>query len=213
MVRSAESGDMTARVERVRGVARALLVAVRDSNLTFLAAAVAYYAFVSLVPLLLVGFAVATALAGEDVAAFVVDAAGGALAPSGRDLVHDAILDAQGRTTVTAVSGAVLAWSGLRLFRGLDAAFAQVYGGTDAGSFGGQVRDAVTVLGAIGVAVGAAVVLGGVLPALDWLPGPLAALPLVATLALAFFPVYYVFPDADLAPREALPGTAFAAVG
>jgi len=204
---------MSQTVERGRVAARALLRGVRDSRLTFLAAAVAYYAFVSLVPLFLVSLAVGSSLFGEELATFAVETAGGALAPSGEDLLRDAILNARGRTGVTLVGAAVLTWSGLRLFRGLDAAFSQVYGVEEHKSLGTQILDAATVLGAIALAVVTAVVVGGVVPAMELLPPVLAPLPLIATLTVAFFPMFYVFPDVDVGVGEVLPGTAFAAVG
>jgi len=200
-------------VERARLAAGALVRGVRDARLTFLAAAVAYYAFVSIVPLLLVGLALGSALLGEDMAAFVVDAAGGALAPGARDVLRDAVLAADDRAGLTLLGVALLLWSGLRVFRGLDAAFSQVYGVERPEGLAVQVVDAATVLAGIGLAATAAVVIGGVVPAMDVLPGWLAALPLALALAAALFPVYYVFPDVALTPREVLPGTAFAALG
>jgi hypothetical protein len=65
----------------------------------------------------------------------------------------------------------------------------------------------------VGLAAAVAVVLGGVLPALDRLPGWLAPLPLAVVLTVAFFPMYVVFPDVDVTFREAAPGAAFAALG
>ncbi|MFB6120107.1 MAG: YihY/virulence factor BrkB family protein [Halobacteriaceae archaeon] len=204
---------MSQTVARGRVAARALLRAVRDSRLTFLAAAVAYYAFVSLVPLFLVSLAVGSALFGDELATYAVETAGGALAPSGEQLLRDAILNADGRTGVGIVSVVVLAWGGLRLFRGLDAAFSQVYGVEAHKSLGRQLLDAATVLSAIGLAAVAAVVVGGVAPAMHYLPDVLSPLPLVAALTVAFFPMFYVFPDVDVDAREVLPGTVFAAVG
>jgi membrane protein len=45
------------------------------------------------------------------------------------------------------------------------------------------------------------------------LAGPLGAAALVAVLALALLPVYYVLPPVDVSLREVLPGAIVAAVG
>jgi YihY family inner membrane protein len=198
----------------VFSVPRRLAREARDAQVTFLAAAIAYYAFVSLVPLLLVALAVGTALGGERVADAVVAAVGDVLTPGGRELLTEALLGATGRGPATAAGLVVLLWSGLRVFRGLDIAVSRVYGVEAHDSVPEQLLDAVVVLGAIAAAVAASAVLLGAVPALGLSPpGALATLALPVVLAAAFLPVYYVFPDVEVGLRAVLPGTVFAAVG
>lgn len=197
-----------------RAVVRRFAVEARDQEVQFLAAAVAFYAFVSLVPLALVVLAVGTALGGERIATAAVEAAGDILTPAGQNVLRDALLASEGKAPVTAVGVAVLLWSGLRLFRGLDTAFSQVYGTGDTTTLPGQLRDAAVALGTTGGAATAVVVVGGVMPALDLLPADLfVVLALPVVLFVVFLPVYYLFPSTDVHPGEVVPGAAFAAVG
>ena len=197
-----------------RAVARALVSAVQDSPLTMLAAGIAYYAFVSLLPLLLLSLAVATAVGGESFALAVVDGLGGVLSPSGQDVVRGALVGPAGRGGATVAGLVVLLWSGLKLFRGLDMAFSMVYGTGSEKTFLGQLRNAVTALGAVGLAIAAIVAVGIAADVAGirfvGLLGPVA---LVAVLTGAFLPLYYIFPDVPMTPRAALPGAVFAAVG
>ncbi|QLH76117.1 YihY/virulence factor BrkB family protein [Halosimplex rubrum] len=195
-------------------VGRAVVALVREREVTFLAAGIAYYAFVSLLPALLLLLVVASTLGGPELAAEVVAATGSALSPVGQDLVRSTLVDAAGATPATLVGVALLAWSTLKVFRGLDIAFSRIYGTEAAESMVGKVRDAAVALGAVGfglaalVGVGVAVSYAGVA-----LAGSLGTVALVVVLSVVFFPLFVIFPDTDADLREALPGTVFAAVG
>ncbi len=181
--------------------------------MTFLAASVAYYAFVSVIPLLVIGLSVATVVGGEALAAQISALAGEFLLPAGQAAVEDAVRNQRGQGAVTAFGFLVTLWGGLKFFRGVDTAFSRVYG-TETGSLAQQVVDGVVVLVAVGVGV---VVLVGVNAAVVLLRVPFAgvvsSLLLLPTLAIAFFPLYYVFPDTDVSVREVAPGSVFAAAG
>jgi len=198
-------------VSRARRSVAVTITVVREvqrHQVTFLAAALAYYAFVSILPLLVLAFAVGTALGGERIAAELVAATGGVLAPTGEELVRTAVLSAADRGEATAIGLVLLLWSSLKFFRGLDIAFSRVYGAEKVESLPEQVRDAALVLGAIAVAVAVAILARGVAPAVLRSPfDSLTVLILPIGLVAAFFPVYYVFPDAPLTVREVLPGT------
>jgi len=185
---------------------------VRARDVTLLAASIAYYAFVSLLPLLVLTTVVATAVGGPALRTAAIDLAGQYLLPVGQDLVDEALANATGRGGITLVGAALLLWSSLKLFRGIDTAFARIYGGASR-DFLGSVRVGVTVLAAVGVGS-----LGGVglvaLAALFRTPAAVVA-PLVffGVLVAALFPVYYLTPSSDLSVREALPGTLLGAAG
>jgi len=202
------------RIENAVSLARRTVVATRDAEVSFLAAAVAYYAFVSLVPLLLLALAIATTFGGEAFARDVVDQAGTLLTSSGQDVAFEALSTSSGRGGATVVSLLVLAWSGLRLFRGLDKAFAYVYDAEEPGTLLDELRDAATVLFSVGVGVVAVV---GVSTLEAVASGPVAdvvgPLSLVVVLIVFFLPLYYVLPDVDLSVREVLPGTVAVAIG
>jgi membrane protein len=101
----------------------------------------------------------------------------------------------------------------LRVFRGINVAFDELYGGGES-DLPEQVVDGLVafvsiLLATLGTAAGVTLL------ALEEHPlGVLLNPPaLVAGLTVAFYPVYHRFPEADLRPRVALPGTAVAAVG
>jgi YihY family inner membrane protein len=198
----------------VISLARRTITAIRDAEASFLAAAVAYYAFVSLVPLLLLALAVATSLGGEAFARGVVDQTSALLTPSGQAVAMEALSTTSGRGGATVVGLLVLAWSGLKLFRGLNKAFAYVYAAETPGTLLDELRDAAVVLVTVGVGVVAVVAANAVV---SLVPGPIADLvapfSLIAVLIVVFLPLYYVLPDVELTVRQALPGTALVAIG
>lgn len=188
--------------------------AVHRTQIGFLAAAVAYYGFLSIIPMLLLSISVGTAL-GYDVSSEVLGLVGGLVTPEGAAALGTAI-DASGRGSgITVVGVAVLLWSSLRVFRGLDVAFSTIYGAEMAEPILSQLGDALLVVAVIPVSVAGVLLLGVVLSVLDLgsvalIVGPAA---LTVGLALAFLPIFYVFPDADVSLGEALPGTVLTAVG
>ena len=185
----------------------------RDEEITFLAAAIAYYAFVSLLPALLIALAIASAVGGEALVDRVLAGSEEFLTPSGQAVVEGAIENAAGRTGATIVGTVVLLWSTLRVFRGLDVAFSRIYGTTGRGSILDQVRDAAVVLISVGVGLWVMLGVGVVLAAVPFGNRIFGLLALLLGLGLAFLPLYYVFPDADVGIVEVLPGTGVAAVG
>ena len=185
-----------------------------DRQVTFLAAAIAYYAFVSLVPALLLLVVVATAVFGETVAAELVASAGEFLTPAGEEAVIAAVFSAGGRTGASLLGVGVLLWSTLKVFRGLDTAFVSLYGGDETPGFLKQVADAASVVVGVGVGIVVMVAVGAFVAAAAAAPLVKAAsvLALPAFLAVVFLPMYYLLPQPRIAVREALPGAAFAAV-
>ena len=197
------------------GTARRVVDVAIDRQVTFLAAAIAYYAFVSLIPALLLLVVVATAVFGETIAGELVAAAGGFLTPAGEEAVAGAIGSAGGRTGASVLGVAVLLWSTLKVFRGLDTAFAELYGVKEPPDFVKQLTDAGSVVLGVGVGVGVMVVVGAFVAAADAVPAveAVSILALPAFLAVAFLPMYYLLPQPRIGLREALPGAAVAAVG
>ncbi|WP_336036095.1 YihY/virulence factor BrkB family protein [Halobacterium yunchengense] len=203
------------RIGTAASVARAMAARARDEQVTFLAAAVAYYAFVSLIPLLTLAVVAVTALDGVELVDAFVGSLDQYLTPSGEAAAREALTSARGRTGATAVSLLFLTWSGLKLFRGLDVAFAQIYGADDAKPLPEQVVDAVVVLATLPLAIAAAVAVTVAVPYLDVLPvvDVASVLALPVALTVVFLPAYYVFPDVETTVGDALPGAVVAAVG
>ena len=199
-------------MNRTIDVGRDVFSAVRSQQVTFLAASIAYYMFVSLLPLLLLGLAIASLVGSQAFADRVITAVGTALTPDAADLLRGALTNAAGRGGATVLSLVVMLWGGLKVFRGVDVAFSTVYGTSDEASFLDSVADGFVALVGIALAlVGFAVV--GSLGAIFGVNLALSGLALVPILVVAFLPLYYLFPDTEITLREALPGTVFAALG
>ena len=205
---------MASTARTVFGTGREIVGLARTSRLPFLAAATAYYAFVSVFPLALLVIVLGSLLGGDGLAETVVAAVGGALSPSGRALLREALVSGAGRGGATIVGVGVLLWSGLRVFRGLTLAFATVYGSDDETTFLGQIGNAALALSALGVGV-LAVVAGAVVLSRTGvvLVGFAGTIVIVLALSIVLLPLYVVFPDVPIEFREAVPGAITAAVG
>lgn len=201
------------RPTRIITFGRTVATEIDDRDVPLLAAAVAYYAFVSLIPFVLLTIVVGSALAGETVVQLALDATSELLTPAGQEVLETALEADAGRGGATAVGFTVLLWGSLRLFRSVDRAFSLIYGATSA-SILKQLRDASLVLVAIIVGMMALVVVG---TAIARLPVPAiqgaSVVGLWVALLVAFLPLYVMFPDVRVGVREALPGAVFAATG
>ena len=211
------SGPLDRTVTVVRGVA----AGVQSDRVTFIAAGLAYYAFISLIPLLLLTLVVTSFLGDSEFVVTAVDGVSRTLGEGAGSALSDALAGAAGRGGATLFGLVVFLWSGLKLFRGLDIAFSEVYGAPGPNSIAAQLRNAVITLGAVAVAVGATVAVGAAIAGLGIgaavggrAPvGALGTVGLVVGLTAAFLPLYYVLPGIELPVREALPGAVLAAVG
>nr|WP_256486511.1 MULTISPECIES: YihY/virulence factor BrkB family protein [unclassified Haladaptatus] len=187
----------------------------REQEITFLAAGIAYYAFVSILPALLLALAIASFVGGDAFANHVVGTVQTLLSPKAQDIVQNSLSSASGRGSATVVGSLVLVWSTLRVFRGLDEAFSRVYGVNVAEPFTETLTDAGLVLAVIAVGVAGVAVINILLPSMAWLPfeRTLTSIALLFVLVPVFLPLYYFFPDTDVTVREILPGTIFATLG
>jgi len=196
-------------------IAKRVFAEFSEKNVTFMAGGIAYNAFISLAPLLILLFLVVSTLGGG-LEQRVVDSAGTWLPGPIADVVTQLFQGDGSSGGASAIGLIVLIWGTLKIFRGLDTAFSEIYETEDENSFGDKMRDGAVVLGALVVAIVATVGVSAAFAVLsDTIPfiGLLTPFVLLAGLAIAFFPMYYVFPDADLEPREVIPGVVFAAVG
>ena len=205
---------------RATSFGQAFVEEVQEKNITFIAASLAYYAFVSLIPLLLLLLVSVAVVGGDDLSQQIADAAGGALSPSGAGLVSDAISNENGAAGATVISLLALVWSALKVFRGLDTAFSQTYG-REAGGLTDQVKNGLVTLLAVVLGVVITVGIGAViaLSPVDITVAGVSAVAIAGTLGtlvgltLTLLPLYYFLPGGDVSVREAVPGAFFAAVG
>ena len=186
-----------------------------EKNVPFMAAALAYHAFISLAPMFLLLFLLITTVGFGPQNQLVQNAIASLPNPIA-DVVSGLLGGSADGTGASVIGLFVLLWGTLKIFRGLDTAFSEIYETLDTNSFVNKLRDGVTVILALGVAIvamiGSSVVLGAFtdrIPYSQWATPVL----LLAGLVVALYPIYYVFPDADLGVRDVLPGVLVAAVG
>ncbi|WP_433629840.1 YihY/virulence factor BrkB family protein [Halomicrococcus sp. NG-SE-24] len=200
----------------VASTAKAIKAEFSEKNVTFLAGSIAYNAFVSLVPLLLF-LVLALALFGANWQNEVLGLITRNVSPVVGNYLEQIFQSrASGAAGSSLVGVVVLVWGALKLFRGLDTAFSEIYEANAENTIVDQIKDGLVVLVSLVVAIAATIVATSVFGVLqDVIPfiGLLLPLVLAAGLVAAFFPMYYLFPDVDVSPREVLPGVVFAALG
>ncbi|ELZ26455.1 ribonuclease BN [Halogeometricum pallidum JCM 14848] len=203
------TGDVLS-VSDVAATAKAVFSEFSEQNVTLIAAGIAYNAFASLAPLLLLLLLVVSLLGGG-LEARLVDVARQSLPGPIADVVVRIFEGNSAAASASFVGLVVLVWGSLKIFRGLDTAFSEIYGTEAENTVGDQLKDGAVVL--VGLATAGASAVFAALS--DTVPGIglLTPLALVFGLVLAFFPMYYVFPDTELDWRQVVPGVAFSAVG
>jgi membrane protein len=189
----------------------------RDRNLTLLAAGFAYYAFVSIIPLLVLVLVVGSVVGGDAFVNRVVGSLASFLSGGGESVLEQALSAGAGRTGAGIVGLLAVLWSAIKVFRGLAVAFSEIYASAADPSLVEQVRDGVVVGIGIALAVGLMIAVGAVLGTSGLVTLPyqnlVGALALIVGLAVAFLPIYYVLPPVEMTVRRALPGALVVAVG
>lgn len=194
--------------------AREVAAEVSEKNVTFMAAGIAYNAFVSLAPLVLLLLFVASFVGGGLEARLVSLTHRSFPRPIAEAVAR--IFDDSASAGASLVGLVVVVWGTLKLFRGLDTAFSEIFETEGKNSFVDQLVDGVVVLVALVVAivatVGASAAFATFADSVPYL-GYVVPLLLVVGMMLAFLPMYYRFPDTDVDWNHVLPGVAFSAVG
>ncbi|MFC4357233.1 YhjD/YihY/BrkB family envelope integrity protein [Halobium salinum] len=181
-----------------------------EQDIKYPAAAIAYYAFLSFVPLLLL----VVALLGRRFAFEVYTGSARFVTPETQQLLYQALTTASGRTGAMVLSVGAIAWGGANVAVGFLTVVERVEGAVEQ-PLSTQVRDGGVVLGALSVAILAIFAQSVALSVssvglLETLVG-FGLLLLVLTGAL--LPLYYVPSRVVVSPREALPGALTAASG
>jgi len=194
----------------------------RERQLSVKSAGLAYHAFNTLVPLVILALVAATLV---DSLEPLLEALEGAAALEGVVTDGDVTEAAGGsvdRTRAGVLALVVLVWSAARLFQAVNSAFTDVYGSRKDQSYVGAATTVTLVtaleIGLVTATVAVGVLLVGVVGvSLSVLVGGFAAtvassLALLALLTAVFLPMYRLFPQPDVSIREVLPGTVFAAL-
>ena len=185
-----------------------------EKNVTFMAAGIAYNAFISLAPMLLLLFVVLSAIGGG-VEEHIVELTGRWLPGPIAEIIRELFRGETSTGGASFIGLVVLTWGTLKIFRGLDTAFSEIYETTGDNSFTDKLRDGAVVFVALVVAVVATIGVSAAFAVFsNSVPqfGALSPLVLFGGLVVAFFPIYYVFPDTEVGVWDVLPGVVFAAV-
>lgn len=204
-----------------RGFGRTFIEQFQERDVTFIAASLAYYAFVSLIPLLLLAIVIASAVGGQDLANRITAQLGSSLSPAVSQLLTSVLSGAPGAGGAALAGIVALLWSALKLFRGLDVGFAKAYDAPGPNSLGEQVKDGLITFVAVIVGLGVVIAVGAIISAVSIqltvvgvdLFGLLISLVSILALSIALFPLYYFLPADDVSVSEAIPGAVFAAFG
>lgn len=194
-------------------VGRSIVREIQERDVTFMAASISYYTFVSLIPFLVLATVVALFLGGAEFKDAIVLAARNELPGTGAKLIEDTLEAETAQGGLGVVSFFLTLWGALKVFRGVDIAFSRVYGSGVEGLVD-QIRDGIVVIVAIALGIAGIAAVTSVMATMQSpFVNLISPLVLLLSLCVAFFPLYYVLPDVDLSPREAIPGTIFAAIG
>lgn len=198
------------RLDGALDLARTVSGAMYDLDLKYPATALAYYAFVSFIPLLIL----VVVLLGRQLAVQVYVDSARFVTPDTQELFYEALTTASGRTGAVVLSVVAIGWGGGNIAVGLLTAFERVEGRVYQ-PLADQVRHGTVVLGALSLAILAVFVQSLFLAVTATGPASalfgFVALPIVLTAA--FLPLYYVPSRLVTSPAAALPGALTTAFG
>ncbi|ADJ16125.1 YihY/virulence factor BrkB family protein [Halalkalicoccus jeotgali] len=186
----------------------------REQHVTVTAAGLGYYAFNSLVPLLLLVTIAISIVYDPETTASAIESVSGLRATEIEPVIAEVTGNGGARTRAGLIAAGIFAYSTVTMFQAVNMAFSEIYGtrkrrsglrkGTDTLLIFATVLIAVSLIGAVGVAL----VLRVDSVAVSVLSVPL----LLGAFFLAFLPMYYRFPGQSVTLGEAMPGAAFSAV-
>jgi len=198
---------------RAEELFRAVVHEVRVEKLTFVAGSIAYHAFISILPLMLLVLTLVQRTQNVALRDSIVGVMQAALTAEASALIQQGLSEAD--ASVSLLGAAFLVWGAMRIFRGVDTAFSDIYETESENTLTDQLGDGLVLLVTVTVSIVAASLIGSRLPVVETgIAGlGLRILATVVGLFAVFYPMYYIFPDTDVSAREIVPGTAFAAVG
>lgn len=192
------------------GLAVTVAQVAEEHDVTYPAAALAYYGFVSQVPILML----VLALLGDSLAKQTRTILPAYLTPDAQQLVSEALTNASGGAGAMLLAVGVFAWSGANIVLGFQTVIERVEQNPER-SFLIQLRDAGSILGSFGLVI-VSIVFTNLVFALLPVGRVLAySKPFVqfSMLTVAFFPLYYAPSQTVTSPTGALPGALTAAAG
>lgn len=179
----------------------------READVAFVAAGVAYYWLVSLVPLFILAFTVLHITYGELFAEIVLAQLGSMLTTTGREGLRESLVDSSGSITVSLAGLVALVWSWTRMYSALEDAFERVYQGTNSADFTVRALAGLVVVPAI--SIGLVLTAGGVVTMGSTVVGEVL---LIIGVSLCLFPVFVTLPPSRPGLRSAVAGAVTTAV-
>jgi membrane protein len=181
-----------------------------EHDVKYPAAALAYYAFVSQIPLLILVLAVISDQLVTQIQTTTPDF----LTPDAQQLLSDALVTASGRAWAALLAVGVLAWSGGNIVVGFQVVVNRVERAPRE-SLRTQLRDASSILGSFGLVIVAIILTNVAFVLLPFGRVLSYSEPFVqfGMLTIAFLPLYYAPSRVVSSLTEALPGALTAAVG
>ncbi|ELY51991.1 YihY/virulence factor BrkB family protein [Natronorubrum bangense] len=205
-----------------RSIVRDVAAVARERQISVTSAGLAYHAFNTLVPLVVLALVAVTLVDSLEPLVSALETAAGLEGMVTDDGLEGAVGTGVDRTRAAVLAVAILLWSAVRLFQAVNSAFTDVYGSRKNQSYvttaatvtlvtalnvvlvTATVAVGVMLVGVVGISL--SVLVGGV-----WMTAASAVL-LVGLLMAVFLPMYYLFPQPDVSVGEVLPGTVFAAL-
>jgi membrane protein len=199
--------------DRSEELLRAVVHEVRVEKLTFVAGSIAYHAFISILPLMLLVLTLVQRTENVALRESIVGLMQAVLTTEASAVIQQGLTEAD--ASVSLLGAAFLIWGAMRIFRGLDTAFSDIYETESENTFTDQLGDGLVLLVTVTLAIVASSLIGSRVSVTgSGLGGvSLRALATVVGLFVVFYPMYYIFPDTDVSALEIVPGTAFTAVG
>lgn len=195
---------------------RALRTAVavgRKQHVTVTAAGLGYYAFNSLVPLLLLVTIAVSIVYDPETTATALESVSELRAAEVQPVIEEIVGDG-GRTRAGLIAAGIFAYSTATMFQAVNMAFSEVYGTRKQRSGLRKATDTLLIFVIVTVAVGLLGVVGvGLVLVVDSVAVSVLSVPLLfGAFLLAFLPMYYRFPGERVTVGDALPGATFSAV-
>lgn len=196
---------------------RLIVTLVHEKELSFLAGSIAFFAFFSLIPSLLLLVALGSLVGGEQFVTRIVRLFEISLSAQGRAVIGEALADPTGQVSASVVGVVGLLWSTFKVFRAIDVAFDRLYGSDKVTSVPQQLQNATVVVISIGGGTILLLIFQIVLVRLD--AGFSASTSLIGVpvlfvgLLIVLAPLYYVMPPGRVPVRQTVPGTLTAVVG
>lgn len=192
---------------------RSVVRTIREENVPFKAASIAYYALASFLPLLVLLLSLLSVIGATRV---LIEAFSSTVTGEEYAILERLATRTQGRQVAGLLGLLLTLWSGSKVFRGLTIAFEEVYDtGADLSLLDRIARSLVVtvVLIAAFVFLASTTVVLGLEQLSVQYPVVIGNLIATALIAVALFPFYYVLSPVSTTLRHALPGTVVAAVG